>query len=311
MSTIGRIMIPSLFLFLLGCSFIEQAEVASQKTETAGTFWAHRHQMIMDVAYGPDPEQRLDIYTYGKYIGEPTWFKRSDDQRPTLVWIHGGGWRFGNKETDAGFFTHFLERGWNVVNVEYRRGLGTAPDAAEDVLTVMQWIKDHAEEYRFDTRQIVVSGASAGGHLALLAGLVNSVPDSHPAYVGDKLRIQAIINWYGPTDLQTIEAYFRTHRPDTNVVLNWVEERDKIEEISKKYSPVHYVTEKAPPVLSIQGDLDSWTPYRQAQLLHEKLDSVGAKNQLLTLKGGTHLGFTEDQFQLIFETIFKFLKAHP
>ena len=285
-------------------SSLEQTEVISTK------FWAHHYNMEMDVAYGNDPAQRLDIYTHGTYVGEPNWFERSKNKRPTLVWIHGGGWRYGNKETDAWFFIHFLERGWNVVNVEYRKGLGTAPDAAEDVLTVMKWISENAEAYRLDTDKIVVSGASAGGHLALLAGLVNSLPESHPSYVGDKIRIQAIVNWYGATDLQKKEAYLSANLPNENYVLNWVGEKEKIPEISRKYSPIHYVTENAPPVLTIQGDLDTLTPYHQAQLLHEKLESVGTEHHLLTLKGGTHLGFTEEQFQLIFKTIFEFLGAN-
>ncbi|BFP42481.1 hypothetical protein FGF1_33260 [Flavobacteriaceae bacterium GF1] len=289
----------------------EQISSMKQNEVQSTTFWAHHHNMEMDVAYGNDPDQRLDIYTRGTYIGEPNWFKRSKDKKPTLVWIHGGGWRYGNKETDAWFFVHFLERGWNVVNVEYRKGLGTAPDAAEDVLTVLKWIRDNAEEYKFDTDKIVVSGASAGGHLALLAGLVNSVPESHPSYVGDNIRIQAIINWYGTTDIQKIEEYLSANRPNENFVLNWIGAEEKIPGISRKYSPIHYVTENAPPILTIQGDQDSLTPYNQAKLLHEKLESLGTKNELLTLKGGTHLGFTEAQFQLIFKTIFQFLQANP
>lgn len=302
-----------IFLLQVGCSPIEKDQVASppKNNPVATNFWAHHYNMAMDVPYGTDPDQRLDIYTYGTYIGEPDWFRRSDDKKPTLVWIHGGGWRYGNKETDGWFFTHFLERGWNVVNVEYRKGVGTAPDAAEDVLMVMKWIRDNADEYRFDTNKIVVSGASAGGHLALLAGLVNSVPASHPSYVGDDIRVQAIINWYGTVDIEAKETYLSTNSAIPNFILNWIGDKNKLTEISNKYSPIHYVTDKAPPVLSIQGDMDSLTPYSHTVPLHEKLESVGAKNQLLTLKGGTHLGFTEDHFQLIFRTIFEFLEAHP
>lgn len=311
MKSITGITLLSLFFLQIGCSSIKKDSITSRKAENAANFWAHRYNMIMDVKYGTDPAQRLDIYTYGNYIGEPDWFKRSSDKKPTLVWIHGGGWRFGNKETDGWFFTHFLERGWNVVNVEYRKGLGTAPEAAEDVITVMKWIRDNAEEYRVDINKIVVSGASAGGHLALLAGLVNSVPDSHPSYVGDEIRVQAIINWYGVTDIEAIEAYLSENSPNSNFVLNWIGKENKLADISEKYSPIHYITENAPPILSIQGDMDSLNPYSQAVLLHEKLENVGAENQLLTLKGGTHLGFTEEQFQLIFKTIFEFLEAHP
>nr|WP_297913300.1 alpha/beta hydrolase [uncultured Allomuricauda sp.] len=289
----------------------EQSRALAKSDVFSTQFWAHHYSMEMDVPYGDDPDQRLDIYTHGKYIGEPSWFTRSKDKKPTLVWIHGGGWRYGNKETDAWFFTHFLERGWNVVNVEYRKGVGTAPDAAEDVLTVMEWIGDNAETYRLDTNTFVVSGAASGGHLALLAGLVNSVPNSHPSYVGNKIRIHAIVNWYGVTDLQKIETYLSSYLPNQNFVSNWVKGKENISEIYRKYSPIYYITENAPSILTIQGDMDTLTPYDQAELLHEKLESLGVTNQLLTLKGGTHLGFTEEQFQLIFKTIFAFVGDNP
>jgi acetyl esterase/lipase len=175
----------------------------------------------------------------------------------------------------------------------------------------MKWVVDNAEEDKIDTNKIVVSGGSAGGHLALLAGLINTVPDSHPFYVGDKLRIQAIVNWFGITDIEKVESYLSANHPDWNYPLGWIKNKEKVVEISKKYSPIHYVSKNSPPVLTIHGDLDEVVPYKQAQLLHESLEKAGTKHQLLTLKGGKHLGFTEKQFQLIFKTIFEFLEAHP
>ncbi|MEL6390674.1 MAG: alpha/beta hydrolase [Bacteroidota bacterium] len=304
---------------VLSITFVQvsQAQSTSEQHLTValeGTpvsqFWSHHTHMQMDIHYGDDPSQRLDIYTQGRYVGSPGWFKRSSGLQPTFVWIHGGGWRFGNKETDAWFFTHFLERGWNVVNVEYRRGLKTAPAAAEDILSVMKWIRNHAAEYHFDTDNIVVSGASAGGHLALLAGLVNSKKGSHPNYVGDDIRIRAIINWYGVTDLQLIDEYLRQEMPNNNFVSNWLVDDEDLETISDHYSPVNYITKHAPPVLTIQGDQDKFTPYSQAIYLHELLDQAKVENKLLTLYGGRHLDFTEDQFQLIFKTIFEFINTH-
>ena len=243
------ILLMSSVLVFTRCSISSgDSTLTKEQTSGYGKFWAHHYNTTTDVPYGSHPDQRVDIYTYGYYVGEPNWFERSDDMKPTFVWFHGGGWRFGEKETDTWILIHFLERGWNVVNVEYRKGMETAPDAAEDALLAMKWIKDNATEYRFDTNNIVISGASAGGHLALLAGLVNSVPDSHPSYVGDDIRIQAIINWYGHTDLEKIEAYLRLNKPETNFVMNWLQDEKKLADLSAKYSPIHYVTENAPPI---------------------------------------------------------------
>jgi len=299
-------------VLLLGCGnrALDNARIESEPQIKETKFWAHHSNMKMDVPYGPDPEQRMDIYVQGNYIGEPHWFQMASERKPTFIWIHGGGWRFGNKETDGWFFTHFLERGWNVVNMEHRRGLGTAPNAAEDILLAIQWISQHADQYGIDLDQLVVSGASSGGHLALLAGLVNSVPESHPYYVGDKVKFKAIINWYGISDLKKVETYLREFKPDVNYVLNWVEHREMIDDISRKYSPIHYVSKNAPPILSIHGDVDTLVPHDQAELLHNTLDSLGTTHQLLTLENGKHLGFSEEQFQLIFRTIFDFLDGN-
>lgn len=271
-------------------------------------FWAHRHTMIQDIPYGEDAAQRMDIYVQGAYIGEPNYFAKSNTPKPTLVYIHGGGWLSGTKETRIGFLMPFIQKGWNVVNVEYRLGLGTAPNAAEDVLKAMQWIAENAETYGIDKQNIVVSGESAGGHLALLAGLVNSKAGSHPAYVGDDLKIKAIIDWFGITDIEKVSTYLSANKPEGNYALGWIGQPQKLATISKTYSPIHYITKNAPPILSIHGVDDSVVPYSQSVLLHEALDKVGTQHRLLSLKGGKHMGFTEEQFQLIYEAIFEFIE---
>lgn len=278
----------------------------AQQTDSEPSFWSHRFSMTKDVSYGEDDQQRLDIFMQGSYIGEPSWFKQAPTKRPTLIFMHGGGWVVGDKESWIRFFIHYLERGWNVVNVEYRLGNNTAPQAVDDVLCAVQWVADNAENFNIDTGNIVLSGGSAGGQLCLIAGLMNSVPGSHPCYVGDKITIRAIINWYGITDIAKVEEYLR-NKEIGNYVLRWIGDQEKIAEISKKYSPIHYVTPNAPPILTIHGDSDSMVPHSQAQLLHEALDKAGTKHQLLTLPGGKHMGFSEEQYQLINRTIFSFL----
>src|SRR5271169_142590 len=89
--------------------------------------------------------------------------------RPGVLVIHGGGWIGGNKESmvDA-FCAPFVEKGWVVANVEYRLASSApAPAAVNDVLKAARWFQDHAADYRVDPKQILVVGASAGGHLAL------------------------------------------------------------------------------------------------------------------------------------------------
>ena len=101
-------------------------------------------------------EAKLDVYS------------RSDTQapQPTIIFIHGGGWTGGAKETQTLSLMPYLDMGWNAVNVEYRLArVSLAPEAVEDCLCALRWVIRNAKQYGFDTTKLVVSGGSAGGHL--------------------------------------------------------------------------------------------------------------------------------------------------
>src|SRR5437762_344794 len=111
-------------------------------------------------------EGKLDIYA-----------QRSAPERPVspvVVFIHGGGWVQGVKETSVlrGVLP-YVAMGYSVVNVEYRLGsVSLAPAAIEDCRCALRWVVAHAKDYNLDVNRIVVAGASAGGHLALTTGMV-------------------------------------------------------------------------------------------------------------------------------------------
>lgn len=290
-------------LFLMLFSY----QLSGQAAKTPDYTWAHSYNLKKDLAYGQEAAQKLDIYIQGDWVGEPQFFKEDTTLQPTLIYFHGGAWLYQSKDDflNHQMYVYFMQKGWNVVNVEYRLGEGTAPQAADDVLYALKWISENAAQYHIDLDKIVLSGPSAGGHLALIAGLMNTVPESHAYYVGDKLNIRAIVNWFGASDISQLNDFYqgRNH----NSVELWIGDGHTVEDISNKYSPIHYVTEAAPPVISIHGELDSVIPYLQSELLHKKLEQAGTKNQLISLAGGKHLGFTKEQFQLINEQIFKFI----
>ena len=145
-------------------------------------------------------ESKLDIY------------RRRDVQtpQPTLVFYHGGGWIVGTKESALLSIMPWLEMGWNVVNVEYRMArVAEAPAAAEDALCALRYVVSNAKNNNIDTNKIVVSGESAGGHLALLAGMVPATAGltaicAGGGFTGNEMavpKVAAIINWYGITDV--------------------------------------------------------------------------------------------------------------
>lgn len=264
-------------------------------------FWGHRVRISTDVAYGEDSAQVADVYTQGQRLQEPARFAPSDKPRPTLLWIHGGGWVAGDKRGQFPRTVHFLERGWDVVNINYRQGPGTAPLAVDDALCAYKWTVERARQMGASPDRIVVSGASAGGHLALMVGLLNST-GNHPCRVDTPP--QAIVNWFGITDIETVESFLAQNRPDGNYALSWIGAKNRVGRISTDYSPISFITDDAPPIITIHGTADSIVPFEQAEALHSALKTP---NRLVSLPGGLHGGFSDAQYQQAMAAIFEFL----
>ncbi len=270
----------------------------------AEDFWAHRIAKQTDVAYGEDPLQKMDVYIHGQRVGEPTYFKTDGKPRPTLVWIHGGGWVAGDKVGEITQLIPYLERGWNVFNLNYRQGPGTAPQAVEDVMCAYQEITRRLSENGQPTDQIVVSGASAGGHLALAVGLLNTTGD-HPCRT--RTPPKAVVNWFGITDIELVDEYLDGAMPDRNYARSWIGSAAAVADVSARFSPVMLINDDAPPIITIHGTADTVVPFDQAESFHSALTTP---NELVSLKDGNHSGFTDDQYQQALRAIFSFIDAH-
>ena len=222
--------------------------------------------------------------------------------RPGIIVIHGGGWIQGSKESMVErFCAPFLERGFVVANVEYRLAkVATAPAAVTDVLKAAQWFSDHAAQYKVDQKRISVTGGSAGGHLALMVGMLPKDNDFGPV-----IKIATIVNFYGITDVadQLEGPHMRPY------AVTWLPEQPNRMDLAKKLSPLTYVRKDVPPVLTLHGDADPTVPYEQGVRLTDALKAAGAKAELITVKGGKH-GFTKAEMDQLWPQIFKFLKKY-
>lgn len=294
-------------LAITGCADSGKKNNHSQKINSE--FWGHRYALANDLKYGEEEEQKLDIYSQGQWIGEPYYWKSDTEAHPTLVYIHGGGWLGGSKDQITPFILPYLERGWNVVTLEYRKGEATAPMAVDDCMRAIQWISRKSSEYNIDTKQLVISGESAGGHLALITGMLNSIPGSNRFYAGDSIRIKAIINWFGISDISGVDAFYRELNQERNYASIWVGDRQRIDSISNAFSPVNRICNTTPPIITIHGQKDSVVPYNQSVAFHRLLDKQGIKNELVSLPEGKHLGFSDNDFQHIYTRVFAFLDA--
>ena len=282
---------------------------AQQLSPTAewATLAQNKYAVAANVTYltATGFESKLDVY------------RRRDvtTPQPTLVFYHGGGWIGGTKEASFMSIMPWLEMGWNVVNVEYRMArVAPAPAAVEDALCALRYVVTQAKTYGIDTNRIVVSGESAGGHLALAAGMIPEnagftricAGGGFAGFEGAVPKVAAIINWYGITDVNDM----LTGPNARSYAVQWVGAPANGVEVAKSVSPLTYVRAGLPPILTIQGDADNIVPYSQNTRLRDALTKVGAANELLTIPGGGHGNFKPEERAKAFLKIREFLAKH-
>jgi acetyl esterase/lipase len=240
-------------------------------------------------------EAKLDVYQA----------RDATAPNPTLVYFHGGGWVAGSKEASSLTFLPFLNMGWNVVNVEYRLAkISLAPAAVQDALCALRWVYRNGKEYNLDTNRLVLMGNSAGGHLALTTGMSPASENLDSLCPGsEELKVAAIINWYGITDVNELLAGANVR----NFAVAWLGGMSNREDIAKRISPLTYVRAGLPPIISIQGDVDPTVPYSQNVRLHQALDKAGIRNELVTIPGGKHGGFSDTEMTMAYAAIRGFL----
>jgi acetyl esterase/lipase len=230
---------------------------------------------------------------------------------PTVLSIHGGGWVGGTKEGAQLTLLPYLEMGFSVVNVEYRLArVSLAPAAVEDCRLALRWVFKNAKTYGFDTTRIIVTGSSAGGHLALMTGMLDSSALFDAPREWDQtsgaISVAAIINWYGITDVNDL----LTGPNRQNYAVSWLGSQADRDELARRVSPLTYVKQGLPPILTFHGDKDELVPYSHAVRLHKMLEKAGVQNQLVTIPGGKHGGFSREQMVDCYATIRDFLQKH-
>ena len=270
-----------------------------------------RYEVHTNIVYhtASNYESKLDVYL-PPGVSQPV---------PVVIVIHGGGWIEGTKEERVLEMMPYLQMGFAAVNVEYRLGrVALAPAAVEDCRCALHWVFANAKEYNFDTRRVVVQGGSAGGHLALTTGMLTPAAgfDRECRPAGDYWRanpgkdedprVAAIVNWFGISDV--LDELHGANAKGYAVV--WLGDQANADEIARRVSPINYVNSNVPPIITIHGDKDELVPYSQAVRLHHALDSAKVPNQLYTVAGGNHGGFSAEENQKAWAAIRHFLQEH-
>ena len=283
------LLIPFLFI-----SLVAKAQADSFKKVEYPAGFSERLNQVYTKA--DNWEGKMDLYLPPKGSG-PT---------PVLINIHGGGWNKGQKESQTGFNT-FFKKGFAVANIAYRlSGQATAPAAVEDARCALIYLIRNANELNIDVNRIVVMGGSAGGHLALMAGMLENDHRFDGNCPGvENIKVAAIIDKYGITDVWDWGyGPIKTSRSATQ----WLGDKAKDKTFAQSVSPISYVGKTTPPIFIVHGDADPTVPYQHSVDLHKKLLEAGVKTEFMTIKGGLHGKFNKEQNSELNKAIMRFLE---
>jgi acetyl esterase/lipase len=214
---------------------------------------------------------------------------------PAMVYIHGGGWGGGSKSlVPAWLLKAVRERWFAVVSVEYRfTDVATHPAQVNDCMRAIQFIRLNAADWNLDPERIGVTGASAGGHLALWVALHDDAADadSTDPVQQHSSRVACVVSFAGPTDWSLLNKLEHAH-PGYRLLLGYEQgtPAEKMEERKMAHvSPISFVSRDDPPVMLVHGGRDKIVPIEHAFNIQKRLKSVGVKTELINIERGNHL----------------------
>lgn len=218
-----------------------------------------------DIEYGKvdDRSLKLDLYVPKKRAGK----------LPLLIFIHGGGWKGGDKADYRIYTQAFAQKGYIVASVGYRlTDEAKFPACVNDVKCAVRYLRKNADELGIDADRIGVVGGSAGGHLAMMIGYSSDIPElegdgGHP---GVSSHVKVVVDIYGPYNLN--DNFVHTNEGANKLVESFlgkpvVEAGDLLD----KASPAFYHDAKDPPTLILHGTIDDIVPVEQSDQLAQKL----------------------------------------
>ena len=200
------------------------------------------------------------------------------DRAPVVVWIHGGSFHSGDRRwlhrtfPRNSVYTTLTSAGIACAAIDYRLSAeATWPAQRDDVAAAIDFLLAHADEYGLDADRLAVWGDSAGGHLALTAGLTSP-------------HVRAVVAWYPITDIATMEegADDDFYSP---LLGCWpATSPDRVADAS----PITHVTPDAPPCLLVHGTADTLVPASQSERMHARLLDAGVDSTYQAIAGAGH-----------------------
>ncbi len=291
----------------------EPLEIVQEKDYEAYAISETKHPLLreapderrvdyLDISYGPDEFNRLDIHHL-----------KGSLKRPVVVFIHGGGWAKRDKDLSRFVAPAWVSSGYTVVSINYRltkpdseieSQRNTHPAQIDDCARALKWIIDNIEGYGGDPDDIAVAGHSAGGHLTALL-----VCDTrwHEKYGIDIRKVKCWISLSGVHDLTLEENYYHAGMAEYIAAL-----------IDREYnladaSPVGFVTGTEPPCLLVHGTNDYLVSIKNSLNLYNKLHEKGISAELCIVKRAAHMDYfsrLSEEKQIAAKSISQFLAQY-
>ena len=199
---------------------------------------------------------------------------------PIIFEVHGGGWDSGAKSATKIPLSYWTQRGYGFVSIQYRfpsqmEGGSSIWEQLDDVEDALNYIIENGEEQGLDTSRILMTGDSAGGHLACVV-----------SYRSESPSIKGVMNFYGATEWK---YYFDTGGKLLGILLDKLLPDGGSDDDFKAASCSSYVTPTSPPLLTIHGTWDIIVPLRLSEYLHSVFDDLEVPNLLIKMPTSDHV----------------------
>jgi acetyl esterase/lipase len=296
-------------ILMLAATTMVQAQVPKEKAEEK------KKQQPPPVPEGVKAERDLEYAQVGEIRLLLDLFRpeSAGQPLPLVVWVHGGAWSGGDKAANPAL--SLSARGYAVASINYRlSGVARFPAQIEDCRAAIRWLRANAGKYNIDPKRVGVWGSSAGGHLVALLGTAGDVAkwDSAGGSADQSSRVQAVCDYYGPTDLlaEKIPGKGRGAESPVGRLLGGPVDEHKDE--AAQANPINYVSPDDPPFLIFHGEQDDTVPIEQSELLEAALKKAGVESTFVRVKNAGH-GFlpgSDPSLPEIRERVVRFFDKH-
>ena len=284
-------MMKKLFLSLLVAGVLASCQKESSQGPDSNQPLSAKTEL--NTAYGTDAMQKMDLYLPAG---------RTDTTR-VIVMVHGGAWVEGDKAEFTPYVSVLQQRfpGYAVANINYRLASVSGnyfPTQENDMKAAIKFLAENAASFHI-SQKMVLLGASAGGHMALLQAYKNSTP-----------KIMAVVDFFGPTSMTQLYNDASNFQTATGIQILMQGTPASNPTAYQQSSPVSFVNAQTPPTIMLHGTADDVVKPSHSTNLSTQLTAAGVVNQLVTYTGRGHELWPADVMTDAFNKIEAFVKAN-